>query len=80
MCLVAQSCLSLCEPLDCSLLDSSVHGDSLDKTLEWVATLSSRGIFPTSRALYVRVSKANLGMIKIKEYQNYQRHLLIYSL
>ena len=26
-----QSCLTLCDPMDCSLPGSSVHGDSLDK-------------------------------------------------
>ena len=80
MCLVAQSCLSLCKHLDYSLPDSSVHGDSPAKNTGWVAMLSLRGILPTSIALYVWVSKVNLGMIKIKEYQNYQRHLLVYSL
>ena len=29
--LVAQSCLTLCDPMDCSLPDSSVHGDSPGK-------------------------------------------------
>ena len=28
MCLVAQLCLTLCDPMDCSPPDSSVHGDS----------------------------------------------------
>ena len=28
MCLVAQSCLTLCDPADCSVPGSSVHGDS----------------------------------------------------
>ena len=28
MCLVAQSCASLCDPMDCSPPDTSVHGDS----------------------------------------------------
>ena len=27
LCLVAQSCLTLCIPIDCSLPGSSVHGD-----------------------------------------------------
>ena len=27
-CLVTQSCLTLCDPMDCSLSCSSVHGDS----------------------------------------------------
>ena len=31
LCLVAQSCLTLCDPMDCSLPGSSVHGDSPGK-------------------------------------------------
>ena len=30
--LVAQSCLTLCDPIGCGLPDSSVYGDSQDKT------------------------------------------------
>ena len=33
-CLVAQSCLSLCDPMNCSLPGSSVHGDSPGKNRE----------------------------------------------
>ena len=32
--LVAQSCLTLCDPIDCSLPGSSVHGDSPGKNTE----------------------------------------------
>ena len=38
-----QSCLTLCDPLDCSSLDSSVHGILQAKVVEWVAIFSSRG-------------------------------------
>ena len=41
--LVAQSCLTLCDPMDCSLLGPSVRGISQARILEWVATSSSRG-------------------------------------
>ena len=34
---VAQSCPTLCNPTDCSLLGSSVHGILLVRILEWVA-------------------------------------------
>ena len=34
LCLVAQSCLSLCDPMNCSLPGSSVHGDSPGKNRE----------------------------------------------
>ena len=41
--LVAQSCLTLCDPKDYSLPGSSVHGILQARVLEWVAMLSSRG-------------------------------------
>ena len=41
--LAAQSCLTLCDPRDCSLPDSSVHGILQARILEWVAILFSRG-------------------------------------
>ena len=40
---VTQSCLTLCNPLDCSLPGSSVHGNLQERILEWVAMPSSRG-------------------------------------
>ena len=41
--LVAQSCLTLCDPMDCTLPGFSVHGISQARTLEWVAFSYSRG-------------------------------------
>ena len=41
--LVAKSCLTLCNPMDCSLPGSSVHGISQSRILEWVAISFSRG-------------------------------------
>ena len=48
-----QSCLTLCDPMDCSPPGSSVHGILQARTLEWVAMPSSGdlpdpGIEPTS--------------------------------
>ena len=40
-----QSCLTLFDPMDCSLTGSSVHGILQARTLEWVATPSSKGSF-----------------------------------
>ena len=42
-CLVTQSCLTLCDPLDYSLPVSSVHRISLTRILKWVAISSFRG-------------------------------------
>ena len=41
---VAQSCLTLSDPMDCSLPGSSVHGIFQARVLEWVAIAFSRAI------------------------------------
>ena len=41
--LVAQSCPTLCDPMDCSLPGSSVHGILQARILEWVDMPFSRG-------------------------------------
>ena len=38
-----QSCLTLCDPIDCSLTVSSVHGILQTRILEWIAIPSSKG-------------------------------------
>ena len=47
MLLCAQSCLTLCDPMDCSPPGSSVHGIFQAKILKWVAISFSRGSSPT---------------------------------
>ena len=42
LCLVAQSCPTLCYPMDSSPPGSSIHGDSPARILEWVAVPSCR--------------------------------------
>ena len=39
---VTQSCMTLCDPMDCSLPGSSVHGIDQARILEWVAISFSR--------------------------------------
>ena len=43
VCVHAQSCPTLCDPMDYSLLGSSVHRILQARMLEWVAISSSRG-------------------------------------
>ena len=43
----AQSCLTLCDPIDCSLPGSSVHGDSPGKNSGQGCHFLLQGIFPT---------------------------------
>ena len=64
MCLVTQSCLTLCNPMDYSLPSSSVHGDSPGKNTRVGCHALLQGIFPTQGS--------NLGLLHC-------RHIL-YSL
>ena len=43
--LVAQLCLTLCDPMDCNPPGSSVHGILQARIMEWVAIPFSRGSF-----------------------------------
>ena len=47
LCLVTQSCLTLCDPMDCSLPGSSVNGDSPGKNTGVGCHALLQGIFPT---------------------------------
>ena len=47
VCSVAQSCLTLCDPMDCSPPGSSVHGDSPGKNTGGRCHALLQGIFPT---------------------------------
>ena len=44
VCVCAQSCLTLRNPMDCSLPGSSVHGIFQARILEWVAIPFSRDL------------------------------------
>ena len=53
MCMPTQSCLTLSDPMDCSLPGSSVHGILQARIFEWVAMPSSGEIFPTQDGTHV---------------------------
>ena len=69
--LVALLCLTLCDPMDCSLPGSSVHGILQARILEWVAIPFSKGIFPTQGS--------NSGILHCRQflYQGATREALI---
>ena len=57
LCVVALSCLTLCNTEDCSPPGSSVHGILQARILEWVAMPSSRGSSqPRDRAQVSRIA------------------------
>ena len=53
---VAQSCPALCDPMDCSLSGSSIHGIFQARVLEWTAIIFS---------VYFHVEYHNLLLKKI---------------
>ena len=60
-CVCAQSCPTLCNPMDCNPPSSSVHGISQARTLEWVAVSFSREIFSTQGSNLHLLQLASLG-------------------
>ena len=56
-CLVSQSCLTLCNPMDCSSPGSFVHAVLQARILEWVPMPSSRGFSqPKDRTCFSHIS------------------------
>ena len=51
----AQSCLTLCDPMDCSLPQPSVHGIFQARILEWIA-ISFSGYLPDPEIKHSLVS------------------------
>ena len=65
----AQSCPTLCDPMDCSLAGSSLHGILQARVLEWVAISFSRGSSqPRDRTQVSRIPgrRFNLGACNLK--------------
>ena len=62
---VAQLCLTLCDPMDCSLPGSSIHGSFQARVLEWVAiafSVSCIFIYSFFLLRYFIVPSANNGL------------------
>ena len=56
---VAQSCLTLSDPMDCSLPGSSVHGIFRATVLEWGATAFSDKYHYICLFLYILIAAEN---------------------
>ena len=69
LCLVAQSCPTLCDPKDCSPPGSSVHGDSPGKNTEMGCHALFQGIFPTQGS--------NPGLLHCRWILDHWSHYLI---
>ena len=77
---VAQSCLTLGDPMDCSTPGSSVHGIYQARILEWVAMPSSRGSSQPRDQTCVSCDSCIAGGFFTAEPQGKPRsHTLIFS-
>ena len=68
--LVAQSCPTLCNPMDCSAPGSSVHGIPQARILEWVAMPFSRGSSQPKDQTWVSCIAGRFFTIWATWYQN----------
>ena len=76
---VAQSCLTLCDPMDCSLPGSSVHGIFQARVLECVATTFSKYIGRASNknkqkrnCWSATFSQGNISHLCIQNFSHYR--------
>ena len=65
---VAQLCPSLCDPMDCSLPGSSIHGIFQARVLEWVAIAFSE--YPSLRI--VKMFSPMMRTLEIYSVSNFQ--------
>ena len=73
---VAQSCPTLCEPIDYSLPGSSVHGISQAIVLEWIAISFSRGSSqPRARTVVSCFVDGSVTVWATKERRSYLSNL-----
>ena len=68
---VAQSCLTLCDPVDCSPPGSSAHGIFQARTLEWGAISSFKGSSQPRNQTYICISCIGRQILY------HQRHLVV---
>ena len=64
----ANSCLTFCDSLDCSLQGSSIHGIFQPRILEWVAVSFSRGSSRLRDGIHIScISRWTLYLYSIAE-------------
>ena len=75
---VAQSCPTLCDPMDCSPPGSSVHGISQAWILEWVAVSFSRGSsWPRDRTRVSRIVGRRFTVWATREVHQKHRRVVV---
>ena len=70
--LVAQSGLTLCDPMNCTPPGSSIHGIFQARILEWTAIISRRSFWPRNRTQVSRTAGRLFTIWATKEEQDTQ--------
>ena len=78
--LVTQSCLTLCNPMDCSQPGSSVHGILQGRILEWEAIPFSRGSSQARNWTQVSCTGRQITIWATREAHYYKLHSLSHML
>ena len=63
---IAQSCLTLSDPMDCSLPGSSIHGIFQARVLQWGASVFS-ALISHARKVMLKILQARLQLYKNRE-------------
>ena len=69
LCLVTQSCSTFCDPMDCSLPDSSIHGDSLGKNTGVGCHTLLQGMSPAQVPLFLGDAENSLTNVHLYSFQ-----------
>ena len=80
---VAQSCLTLSDPMDCSLPGSSVHGIFQARVLEWVASAYSaikKNTFESVLMRWMKLEPIIQSEVSQKEKHQYSILMHIYGI
>ena len=73
-----QSCLTLCDPMDCGLPGSSVHESLQPRTLEWFAISFSRGFFQARDQSHISCVSRTAGGFFVAEPPGKPAHVCVY--
>ena len=77
---VAQSCLTLCDPVDCSLPGFSIHGILQARILEWVTISFSRGSYEKFTVIFNSCSSTDKVFFSLCSFQDFVSPLIFCSL
>ena len=68
---VTQACLTLCDPMDCSLPGSPIHGIFQARVLEWGAIAFSSNNFSSYQLVIYNIKPQDMSTVSVNIFQSY---------